>query len=202
MSAVPPGRAGRLWLRQRLATATRAIALLEQKLRTLQEEERRLRLRTRNTGDRWQETAATAETWLLRATLAGGLRSIRLATTDDLAAVAISWTTSMGVRYPSAASCVPPRPPAGAAVFGGAALARAEPAFRAALDAAVQHAIALEALRVVQREIETTRQRVRALDRRWIPQLRQRIAELNLALEEQERAEALVRRRAVRGPLI
>lgn len=196
MIRVPPGRSGRLWLRGRLATATRATTLLEQKLRTLREEQRRLSLRALGTGETWTEQAKDAATWGLRAAVAGGERALRLATTDDLATVSITSGTSMGVTYPVDTSCEPPHRPPGVTVSGGGAVARAERAYRAALAAAVRHAAALAALRVVDREIATTRQRVRALDRRWIPQLRQAIAALELALEEQDRAEGLTRRRA------
>lgn len=196
MIRVPPGRSGRLWLRGRLATATRATTLLEQKLRTLRGEQRRLSLRARRTGELWTEHATDAATWGLRAALAGGERALRLATTADLATVSITSDTSMGVTYPVWTSCEPPHRPPGVTVTGGSALERAERAYRTALESAVGHAAALEALRVVDREIATTRQRVRALDRRWIPQLRQAIADLELALEEQDRAEGLTRRRA------
>lgn len=196
MIRVPPGRSGRLWLRHRLATATRATTLLEQKLRTLREEQRRLSIRASRTGEQWTEHAADADTWGLRAALAGGERALRLATTTDLATVTISWTTSMGVAYPVEVAYEPPHRPPGVTVDGGGALARAERAYRVALESAVRHAAAIEALRVVEREIATTRQRVRALDRRWIPQLRKAVAGLELALEEQERAESLTRRRA------
>ena len=198
MIRVPPGRSGRLWLRDRLAAATRATTLLEQKLRTLREEQRRLAIRARDTGERWTEDATTAATWGLRAALAGGERALRLATTDDLATVTIGWTTSMGVHYPVETSCEPPHRVPGLAVVGGAALVQAEHAYRVALESAVRHAAACAALRVVEHEIATTRQRVRALDRRWLPVLRKANADLALALEEQERAEGLTRRRARR----
>jgi len=196
MIRIPSGRSGRLWLHRRLATATRATTLLEQKLRALRAEQRRLSLRARHTGEQWTEHATEAATWGLRAALAGGERGLRLATTADLATVTITWTTSMGAAYPTEATCEPPHRPAGHTVIGSAALVRAEEAYRTALESAVQHAAACEALRVVEREIDTTRQRVRTLDRRWIPQLRQAIADLELALEEQDRAEGLARRRA------
>lgn len=198
MIRVPPGRSGRLWLRRRLAAATRATALLEQKLRTLREEHRRLSLRAQHTGAQWAEHVANAETWGLRATLAGGERGLRLATTTDLATVTITWTTSMGVTYPVEATYEPPHRPPGITVIGGGALVRAEQVYRTALESAVRHATVLEALRVVEHEITTTRQRVRALNRRWIPQLRQATTDLELALEEQDRAEGLTRRRAQR----
>ncbi|WP_040796389.1 V-type ATP synthase subunit D [Nocardia higoensis] len=194
---VPPGRAGRLWLQRRLATATGATTLLEQKLRTLQKEERRLRLRAQRTAEWWSTSASEADCWLVRARLACGDRAIRLATTAEPADVTIRWTTSMGASYPVEGAVTPPRDPAGVVVVAGGAVVRAEAALREALLAGVSHAIATEALRVVQREIATTRQCVRSLDRCWIPELSRALATLDLALEEQDRAEGLACRRAV-----
>jgi V/A-type H+-transporting ATPase subunit D len=198
MTRIPPGRSGRLWLRRRLAAATAATTLLEQKLRALREEQRRLAIHVQRTGEHWTEHATDAGTWGLRAALAGGERGLRLATTADLATVTITWTTSMGVTYPVDATCEPPHRTPGLTVVGGEALVRAEQAHRVALSSAVRCAAALEALRVVEHEIATTRQRVRALDHRWVPRLRQASADLELALEEQDRAEGLTRRRAQR----
>lgn len=198
MIRIPPGRSGRLWLRHRLATATRATTLLEQKRQALGERQRQLALRAHRTGEQWTVHAADAAMWGLRAALAGGERGLRLATTADLATVTITWTTSMGVTYPAEATYEPPHRTPGLTVLGGEALVRAERAYRTALESAVQHAAACEALRVVEREITATRQRVRALEHRWIPQLRQALADLDLTLEEQDRAEGLTRRRALR----
>lgn len=50
MIGVPPGRAGRLWLRRRLAAAERAVELLERKLRILRAEQDRLALLAQRTG--------------------------------------------------------------------------------------------------------------------------------------------------------
>ncbi|HSO55578.1 MAG TPA: V-type ATPase, D subunit, partial [Actinomycetes bacterium] len=49
--SVPPGRAGRLWLRGRLATAERGLDLLDRKLRILRREQERLRLLERRTAE-------------------------------------------------------------------------------------------------------------------------------------------------------
>ena len=51
---VPPGRAGRLWLRARLDVAERGVSLLEQKVRILGDERRRLRALTEDTGRDWE----------------------------------------------------------------------------------------------------------------------------------------------------
>jgi V/A-type H+-transporting ATPase subunit D len=55
----------------------------------------------------------------------------------------------------------------------------------------VQHAAAAEALRVIEAEALATRHRLRAIEDRWIPRLEHALAEVTLALEEQELADAV-----------
>lgn len=200
MIRVPPGRAGRSWLRHRLATATRAAELLEQQLFILQREQRRVEQHARATGARWQELAHQAEQWLLRAVLAGGQRSLRLATPSEPAVVEITWTTRARVRYPVDASCeLPDQSPSGVEVDTSAAVRHAREAHRDALRAAVRHGAAQAAVRAVEAEIKVTRQRLRALDQRWVPRLQEALQRLELTLEEQEHAEDITRRRALRA---
>jgi V/A-type H+-transporting ATPase subunit D len=197
MIRVPPGRAGRSWLTNRLTTATRATELLDHKLRSLQQQQRRLHQRALATREQWQRVVHEADAWLLRAVLAGGQRSLRLATPTEKATVEITWTTTMGVRYPADAACRSPDPsPARGELDTGTAVLNARNAHREALQAAVRHAAALAAVRAVEAEITTTRRRVRALNQRWIPQLQQALWRLELTLEEQERQDRLARRNA------
>ena len=85
-----------------------------------------------------------------------------------------------------AATCTIPPPDA----WDGPALTAARHAQRAALTAAVRHAAAAEALRVIEDEAAATRYRFRAVKDRWIPRLEQALAEVTFAIEEQERADA------------
>jgi V/A-type H+/Na+-transporting ATPase subunit D len=191
--AVPPGRAGRLWLTRRLAVARRGADLLDRKLQVLQRElDLRRGAATRAAAD-WEHCHADAERWLLRAALLGGERVIRLAAAGTFAEVTISHAATMGVRYPVDATCVTP-PPAGGE---GPALAAAREAHRAALAAAVRHAAATEAFRILEAETVATRHRLRAVRDRWIPRLEQALAEVTFALEELERADAARLRLAV-----
>ena len=195
---VPPGRAGRLWLRGRLATAERGLDLLDRKLRLLRREQERLDLLAVRSGEELERTCREAETWLLRAGLLGGQRDLRLAGGGPLADVRIAWRDTMGVRYPAEASCglpepVPP-PPACTA-----ALAPAAAAYRATLAAAVSHAAVTAAGRLVAEEVAVTRQRLRGIQDRWVPRLRAALAELELSLDELEQADNARLRRAVPG---
>jgi len=192
---VPPGRAGRLWLTRRLVVARRGADLLDRKLRLLQEETGRLRDAAAQTAEEWCRCCAEAERWLLRASMLGGERAIRLAASGSAADVTISYGVTMGVRHPDGAAC---RVPA-AEAWDGPALAVTRQAHGRALAAAVRHAAAAEALRVVEAEALATRYRLRAVKNRWIPRLEQALAEVSLALEEQELADNARLRLAARS---
>jgi vacuolar-type H+-ATPase subunit D/Vma8 len=115
----------------------------------------------------------------------GGERAIRLAAAGPAAEVTISYGSTMGVRYPDGAACRIPEPDE----WDGPALTATRQAHGRALEAAVRHAAAAEALRVVEAEMLATRYRLRAVKNRWIPRLEQALAEVSLALEEQELAD-------------
>jgi V/A-type H+/Na+-transporting ATPase subunit D len=116
----------------------------------------------------------------------GGERAVRLAADGQLATVTIPSTVTMGVRHPASPTCLVPAP----LTWDGPVLTRTRQA-HAAAEAAVQHAAAAEALRVIEGEALATRQRLRAIEDRWIPRLEQALAEVTLALEEQELADAV-----------
>jgi len=184
--SVPPGRAGRLWLDRRLAVARRAADLLDRKLRLLQAELARREDTAALAAAEWDRCRPDAERWLLRAALLGGQRAIRLGNDGRYADVEVSYVTTMGVRHPDGASCVVPQP----AGWDGPALAAARRAHQDALAAAVRHAAAAEALTLIRAETLSTRYRLHALKDRWIPGLEQALAEVTLAIEEQELADA------------
>ena len=187
---VPPGRAGRLWLRTRLDVAERGVALLEQKVRILGDERRRLQALTADTGRDWERACLDARTWTLRAALLGGQRSIQHATPENPATVNLTWTTTMGIRYPDGVDYTPPHPD-GAVLVESSGIVYAQSAHHAALAAAARHGAALAAVRVIDREFHATRLRATALRRHWLPNLRAALAKVELDLEEQERAEGI-----------
>ncbi len=183
---VPPGRAGRLWLQRRLQVARRGADLLDRKLRILRGELAGLRAAQARAAAEWDRCDADAQRWLLRASLLGGQRAIRLSADGALADVTISYAAVMGVRYPADASCAIPAP----GPWTSPALAEARQAHRDALAAAARHAAATESVRLVEAEALATRYRLRAVRDRWIPRLERALAEVTLALEEQEIADA------------
>jgi V/A-type H+/Na+-transporting ATPase subunit D len=192
---VPPGRAGRLWLVRRLQVARRGADLLDRKLLILTGELARLREAAARTAEDWNRCCADAEQWLLRAGMLGGQRAVRLAADGQAADVTIAYRLVMGVRYPASAECLAPA----SAGWDGLTLTGTRHAHGAALSAAVRHAAAAEAVRVMEAEVRATRYRLRAVRDRWIPRLEQALTEVTLAIEEQELADA-ARLRLATGP--
>ncbi len=194
----PPGRAGRLWLVERVETARRAGQLLEHKQQLLRRERRRLAELAERTGRDWQELAVDADRWNTRALVTGGRDELRRAgVAAGTAQVHLDWTTQAGVTYPSAATTTLPPPPVCA---GTSALTQAAAACRRALAAAVEHAAAASALARVDAELVNTVRRLRAIRDRWLPQLEAQLAALNLHLDETEREEITRLRWARRRP--
>lgn len=190
---VPPGRAGRRWLRERIVVADRGLELLEQKLSILEHERIQLIRRRDDTSQAWDAASRVARQWLGRAMLLGGPQSILRASPDRLAEVTVEWAITAGVRYPSEIDCALP-PPGIGAVVDTTAVACAQQAHRAALSAAAVHAAAAEAVRIVERDIVATRIRVQGLRRRRLPELRTALANVELQLEEQERSDLILMR--------
>jgi V/A-type H+-transporting ATPase subunit D len=105
------------------------------------------------------------------------------------AEVDVAWASVMGVRYPSRATVRLPEEPPRSPVAATAALPIATAAYRRALEAAVAHAAADGAARVVAAEVATTRARLRAIEDRWVPRLEQALAGLEASLLEAETAD-------------
>lgn len=185
MSA-PTGRSGRLRLERRLDAARRGAELLERKRRILSGELSRLRLLTARTETQWCEAAHEAATWLVRSQALDGAQRLADVAAAEQAQVLIQWHSAMGVVYPADAVVrhAPPHP-----TGGSSALVMARRTHGAALDAAARHAAAHRALALVQAELEWTRLRQQAIERRWVPRLERRLAQLIMQLDELEREE-------------
>ena len=196
LTAVPPGRAGRSWLRRRLATAERGREQIDRKLRILFPEQQRLRILAQRQRTEWVSACAQADRWLLRAALLGGQDGIRAASTVQPATVEVRWSTPMGLSYPSGAELSAARDDVSLPV-ANAAIPPAAGAVRRALEAGVRTAAAEEAVRRLDAEIAVTRRRLRALDKRWLPRLRAELVGLELTLEQTEQEDAQRLRRAV-----
>ncbi len=197
---VPPGRAGRLWLLDRLASARRSTELLDRKRNLLRRELRRLATARDGAQQRWVTSCAEAERWGLRATVLGGVSSLALssAIVAGRANVEVPWRNTMGVRHPDEPRCsLVPLSPAEAAA-GNAAMAPASAAYRRALEAAVAYAAADTAWRLLNEDLRVTNRRLRAIERHRIPALDDALHRLELQLDEIEREEQVVTRWAQR----
>ncbi|MFD8530008.1 V-type ATP synthase subunit D [Streptosporangium canum] len=197
MSRVPPGRAGRMWLRHRLTAVRHGLSLLDRKLRILRQEEERLTLLAARTGEAWESACRAADTWLLRATSAGGQRAVRLATDGRLAEIRLDWIDAMGTSYPGRLTCLLPEPDGSTPLPVTTALVPARAAYRVALRAGAEHAAAEEAVRIMAAEAATTGRRIRALRDRLLPSLEKALASVELSLDEMERSDGARVRRAI-----
>lgn len=196
LARVPAGRSGRMWLRSRVAVAERGRDQIDRKLRILIPEQERLHTQERLCREAWVSACVDAAGWLERATVLSGQDGVRYATAPSRAQITIDWVSSMGLSYPAGARLVrPAEPPAG--VARNAAVRPAAGAFETALLAAARAAAAARAVRLIDAEVASARRQLRALDKRWLPALREALAALELALEQVEQDDGARLRRAV-----
>ena len=197
---VPPGRAGRLWLVERIGTAERGVELLRQKREVLRSEQRRLLLMAEQTGAVWASAAADAEHWSSRACALSGSTALRLAAGDvaGKGKISISWRNTMGTSHPDEARCELPALTPATAASSNAAIAPAASAHVRALRAAAEHAVASAALREVEIELASTHRRLRAIEHHRLPAFQAQLQDLVLRLDEREREERLIARWAMR----
>lgn len=182
------GRAARVRLERRLATARHGADLLDRKRRILADEVERLQLQADRNRLVWQEQATQAATWLRRAAALDGSTGLEAAAAHRPATAEVRWGGVMGVAYPEDTRCdLPPVTRSG----GSSALAHAAAAHRDALVAAVACAAAQRAELIVSAELTATRTRQRAVENRWIPRLEERLARVRRALAELELEESL-----------
>jgi V/A-type H+-transporting ATPase subunit D len=189
-------RAVRMRLLKRRELADHAGSLLSSKEEGLQHERSRLHAHASRSEQQWQQRCQQAGVWLVRARALGADDELRtlIAHGPSPASVQPEWKMSMGIRYPGSVSCDPGPEPV---VSSTAALRPTIAAYRDALEAAAQHAAATAALNRLDRELAATRRRRRAIEEHLIPGLDSDIHRLDLALDEQERDEALRVRLAV-----
>ncbi|HUY40397.1 MAG TPA: V-type ATP synthase subunit D [Candidatus Dormibacteraeota bacterium] len=197
---IPPGRAGRLWLVDRLAAARRGVELLDRKRQLLRREESRLALLRDETARRWAATCGEAERWDMRSGELGGAADLAVAarTVTARAQVEVTWRNTMGVRHPDEPRTTLPTLAPAELAAGNAALRPAAAAYRRALEAAVTHAVTDAAHGRVAAELRATQRRLRGIERHRVPTLEEALRRLQLRLDELEREERVVTRWAQR----
>jgi V/A-type H+-transporting ATPase subunit D len=190
---IPPGRTGRLWLRDRIASAESAAGLLDHKRRELESELHRMDTILGRRTREWRDAIAEAERWLGRVNAIGGGRALRLAAALEPgeARVRLEWRQVMGVHYPTDFGLDVPSAPAIASLDGGAALAFALEAYRRAVNAGVAHAVARTARGRIQADLDRTIRRLRALELRAIPAHEGALRALEVRLDEKDREDAV-----------
>ncbi len=178
----PAGRAGRLWLRHRIAVADRGANELERKVQLVSTEVSRRKAQVEQSRTQWRLACEEAERWMLRAGFVGGIDAVRQAWVPPVE-VTVTWTTTMGVRHPDGATMEPAATPA---IGTSAAVQQARQAFATALRASVDVAIAQSALATLESTLVTTRRRARVLRRHWLPRLQLQLHDLEIVLEQAE----------------
>ncbi len=199
---IPPGRAGRRWLLERLEIAGRGAELLDRKRGALLTERARLRTEAEDALRAWRQATSAAELWIGRAILVDGASRLETLAghVQEQASFEFSWSNLMGARLPNADELRVPDPPALSALGGSSAAVIAARAHCQATRAAVRYAVAMRADAELSGELARATRRLRALEKRWIPEHETALARLELALDESQREQA-VRVRWVTGPM-
>ncbi|MDH6447697.1 MULTISPECIES: V-type ATP synthase subunit D [unclassified Streptomyces] len=191
---VPPGRAGRLRLRRGLEVARRGADLLDRKLRVLRARHEELLRAEGEARERWHARLTEAESWLRRGLILGGEEALDETAVRRPAQLEVTWTSTMGVRHPRAATCAVPEPDPDEPAPANTALVHAEAGYADAVRAGAEYAAAAAAARAVGDELLATRRRVRALRRHWIPRLEAALARVDAGLEQNEHEDAVRRK--------
>jgi V/A-type H+/Na+-transporting ATPase subunit D len=198
--ALPPGRAGRLWLVSRLNSTRRSLELLDRKRQLLLAELTAMVDRRARAAADWRAACAEAERWGARANALAGATEVGRAgaSVAGTARVEIPWPNTMGVVHPGRpAPDLPLLDPTEAAATS-AAVGPAAAAARDALAAAAEFGSAEEAHRLLAAELAATERRHRTLERHRLPALEEALTRLELRLEELEREERVATRWAQR----
>ncbi|MHB8488597.1 MAG: V-type ATP synthase subunit D [Candidatus Dormibacteria bacterium] len=193
MIRVPPGRAGQVWLRRRLATAHRGIDILSRKQQLLAGERTRRSAQAATAEAAWTGACAAAEQWCSRSLRLGHRSQIALITAqiDSPATIAVDWRNVMAVSLPGESRCAFPDFGLAAASGGSSATDRAVRALADAVKKAADHAAIQRGLANIDAELVQTRRRLRLLQRRRLPQLEQALRESRERLAQSEREDTL-----------
>lgn len=197
---IPAGRAGRLWLIERLAAARRGIDLLDRKRQLLRRESDRFTLLARERRAALDGAYTVARSWGVRAALLGGSLGVTLvaAEVEGRAEVTVSWQNTMGVVHPESIRSRLAAPAAEQLAAGNAALGPMADAYHQVLQLALEVAVAESAQRRVEAELHATQRRLRAIERHRAPALETSLQRLELALDEREREDRVISRWAMR----
>jgi V/A-type H+-transporting ATPase subunit D len=200
MIRVPPGRAGQVWLRRRLATAQHGIDILSRKQRLLSDERDRRQPEAAVARAAWIEACSEAERWCSRSLRVGHRNQVALvsAQVEAPATMTVDWRNVMAVAIPGKATCEFPDFSRASASGGSSATDRAVVALADAVSKAAEHASIQRALTNIDAELLQTRRRLRLLERRRVPQLEEALRASRERFAQSER-EDILRLRWARG---
>jgi H(+)-transporting ATP synthase subunit D len=175
---------------RRIEVGRRGADVLEQKRSTLLRERVRLAEQIAEATASWESRAATASVWSARASAAAGPRALRLATSRLIgrATVDVSERSVLGLAIPVSATVEPAVAPDFVSI-GGAAVELAAEAHREALASAAALAALRAAHGLLEAELRVTVRRLRAIQRRWIPEHEAALRRLQISLDEAELAD-------------
>jgi V/A-type H+-transporting ATPase subunit D len=190
---VPPGRAGRLWLLRRLEVARRGTEVLEQKRQTLMRERLRTASALAAAAAVWDEHGRAAAEWSARALALAGARRLRLAAQNGAGTTRahVVWRNALGTVVPDTIRVEFAAEKTALAAGGGAGVALCAEAHRSAVVAAAALAAAHAADEAVAAELVATTRRLRAIERRWIPDHESALRQLEITLAEHELEDAV-----------
>lgn len=193
---VPPGRAGRMWLRRRSDFAHRSLELLDRKQLLLRQELGAVRDRRDAAREAWSDACLDARQWGFRAELIGGASDLAMAGSAlaGEADVVVTWRNTMGVLHPDEGRCTPAVLAPMQAAATNSAVGIAAAAYRRALEAAVSFAAIERACSALEEEVAATQRRRRSIERHRLPALQEALSRLELRLDELERDERVVTR--------
>jgi V/A-type H+-transporting ATPase subunit D len=193
---IPPGRAGRLWLLDRIAAARRGADILDKKRQLLLREQQHLAGMREAAFGVWQDSCREAEEWGLRAGVLGGRAGVDLVASGTAARATadVVWHNTMGVVHPETCDVQTPGLSPEELAGSNSAMAPAAGAYSRALVAGAAYGVVDRAWRAISAEVLVTRRRLRAIERHRLPELEAALASLELRLEETEREERMVTR--------
>ncbi|MGZ4179066.1 MAG: V-type ATP synthase subunit D [Solirubrobacteraceae bacterium] len=190
---IPPGRAGRRWLLERLDVAYRGAELLDRKRQALLAEQARVRAQAEQARRDWHEAAAEVKAWTERAALVDGEIRLQLLARHarERASLELSWRNLMGAQLPRVDAIQIPDPPPLSALGASSATVLLASACSEATRAAARYAVSTRAESELSAELGRAARRLRALRDRWIPQHEHALAALDIALDEAQREQAI-----------
>jgi V/A-type H+-transporting ATPase subunit D len=110
---------------------------------------------------------------------------------DGEASLGLEWSNLMGARLPAVPRLGVPEPPLLSALGASSATVLLAEACCEATRAAARYAVAARADEELSEQLGRTARRLRALQQRWIPQHERALAQLDLALDENQREQAV-----------